>query len=434
MFNFFRLIILILFILTQNLYAADFYKALQDAYLSNPELNAERKNISVSEEDLKISKSEFLPSVTITGTKSEATTKKLTDRDGTDASITDVDTETQTVTIEQKVFQGLGGKADLEKSKIGVNLAKAKLLKKEQEVILSAAEAFTGVILANKKFKINKENLDLLERQVETDQNRLESGIITLADLAQSESSLAGAQAQFINSQNDLVTAKLLYEKIIGPLNDIESLSEDVNIEFDIPTSLQNAIQISKGNNPDLTIAKLEYDQSEKDVKIALSEFSPSATISAKSSKSDDFSSSYDEREQETVSAEISWPIFQGGKNSASLERSKNLQNRKQLLLDNAVRTNETNVASAWSKFQSSDSLLSSVRAQVKAAEIAHEGITVEYETGLGRTTLDVIQSNTILLTARINLANSERNLLLSQLELLKSVGRLNAKYLNIIK
>ena len=104
------------------------------------------------------------------------------------------------------------------------------------------------------------------------------------------------------------------------------------------------------------------------------------------------------------------------------------------MLLDNAVRTNETSVASAWSKFQSSDSLLSSVRAQVTAAEIAHEGITVEYETGLGRTTLDVIQSNTILLTARINLANSERNLLLSQLELLKSVGLLNAKYLNIIK
>ena len=135
MFNSFRIIILILFSSMQNLYAADFYNALQAAYLSNPELNAERENISVSEEDLKISKSEFLPSVTITGTKSEATTKKLTDRDGTNASITDVDTETQTVTIEQTIFQGLGGKADLDKSKIGINLAKAKLLKKEQEVI-----------------------------------------------------------------------------------------------------------------------------------------------------------------------------------------------------------------------------------------------------------------------------------------------------------
>ena len=70
MLNFFKIIFLISFFSIQNLYAADFYKALQDAYLSNPELNAERKNISVSEEDLKISKSEFLPSVTITGTKS----------------------------------------------------------------------------------------------------------------------------------------------------------------------------------------------------------------------------------------------------------------------------------------------------------------------------------------------------------------------------
>ena len=59
MLNFLRIIFLILFFSTQNLYAADFYKALQDAYSSNPELNAERKNISVSEEDLKISKSEF---------------------------------------------------------------------------------------------------------------------------------------------------------------------------------------------------------------------------------------------------------------------------------------------------------------------------------------------------------------------------------------
>ena len=126
--------------------------------------------------------------------------------------------------------------------------------------------------------------------------------------------------------------------------------------------------------------------------------------------------------------------MFKGGKNSASLERSKRLNNRKKLLLDNALRTNETNVASAWSSFQSSESALKSVRSQVNAAEIANEGITVEYETGLGRTTLDVIQSNTILLTSRINLANSERNFFLSQLELLKSVGLLNAKYLKIVK
>ena len=61
---------------------------------------------------------------------------------------------------------------------------------------------------------INLRNINLLERQVETDQARLERGQITLADLAQSESSLAGAKAKFIQAKNETVTAKLFYEKI----------------------------------------------------------------------------------------------------------------------------------------------------------------------------------------------------------------------------
>jgi outer membrane protein len=132
------------------------------------------------------------------------------------------------------------------------------------------------------------------------------------------------------------------------------------------------------------------------------------------------------------MKATISWPIFKGGKNSALLNKSKNLKNRKKLLLDNAIKTNETNVASAWSSLQSSRSLLNSVNAQVKAAEIANEGITVEYESGRGRSTLDVIQSNSILLSSKISLADSERNYLLSQFRLLQSVGLLNSKYLKI--
>ena len=104
----------------------------------------------------------------------------------------------------------------------------------------------------------------------------------------------------------------------------------------------------------------------------------------------------------------------------------------KKLLLDNALKSNDTNVASAWSNFQVSKSLLNSVTSQVKAAEIANEGITVEYESGLGRSTLDVIQSNSILLNAKISLADSERNYLLSQFKLLQSVGYLNSKYLKL--
>ena len=429
-----RIIIILLLVAfyAKNVLAVSLSEALLQAYKNNPELNAERENIQVSKEDLNISKSEFLPTVTLSSSRSKENTEKLTDRSGADSSVTDVSPKTDSITIEQTLFQGFGGVADLEKNKIGLVLAEAKLLKTEQEILYEAIEAYTGLILAKEKVDINRRNVNLLERQVETDQARLGKGKITIADLAQSESSLAGAQAKFIEAKNEKITAKLTYEKVIGPIADANSLNKNLNINFKIPSSLNKAIEISKNNNPELVIAKLEYEQSEKDVAIAKSDLSPSAILSLKSSKTDDLSSTYDERDKETITATISWPVYQGGKNRASLNRSKNLKNRKKLLYENAINNSDTDVASAWSNLQSSKSLLDSVRSQVRAAEIANEGITVEYESGLGRSTLDVIQSNSILLNSEISLANFERNYFLAQFKLLQAVGLLNNNNLKL--
>tara|TARA_B100001093_G_C26742039_1_gene977130 strand:+ start:27 stop:1325 length:1299 start_codon:yes stop_codon:yes gene_type:complete len=426
------LILSVVIFINQNVFAVTLSEALLLAYKNNPELNAERENIQVSKEDLNISRSEFLPTITLSSSKSQQDTKKLTDRTGTNSSITDVDPKTQSIAIEQKLFQGFAGIASMQKSKIGLNLADAKLLKTEQEVLYKAIEAYSGLMFANEKLKINQKNLDLLERQVETDQARLERAQITLADLAQSESSLAGAQAKFIQAKNEMITAKLVYEKTIGPITNVDELNKDSDLNFEIPKNLNKAIEISKNNNPNLIIAKLDYEQSEKDVTISRAELSPSATLSLSSTKTDDLSSSFDEQDKDIAKATISWPMFKGGKNIASLNRSKNLKNRKKLLLDNAIKTNDTDVASAWSSFQLSKSLLNSVVLQVKAAEIANEGITTEYESGLGRSTLDVIQSNSILLTSQISLVESERNYLLSQFKLLQSVGLLKNDYLKL--
>ena len=424
--------ILGIILISQNTFATTLSEALLQAYINNPELNAERENIKVSKEDLNISRSKFLPTVTVSSSRSKENTEKLTNRSGANSSFTDVDPKTQSLIIEQKLFQGFSGIAEMQKSKIGLSLADAKLLKTEQEILYEAVEAYSGLAFALEKLKINERNVSLLERQVETDQARLERAQITLADLAQSESSLAGAQAKFIQAKNETITSKLFYEKIIGPIVSMDNLNKISDLNFVIPENLNKAIEISKKNNPDLIIAKLDYEQSKKDVIIARSDFSPSATLSLSSTKTDDTSSTINERDKEIAKATISWPIFKGGKSSALLNRSKNLQNRKKLLFDNAIKTNDTSVASAWSNLQSSKSLLNSVNSQVKAAEIANEGITVEYESGLGRSTLDVIQSNSILLTAKTILAESERNYLLSQFKLLQLIGLLKNDYIKL--
>ena len=314
---------------------------------------------------------------------------------------------------------------------MGLDLADAKLLKSEQEILFKAVEAFSGMIVANEKFSINERNVGLLERQVETDRIRLDRGEVSVADLAQSESSLAGARAQFSKSKSDLLISKLNYENIIGKINDPKQLQKNSNAIVNIPNTLNEAINLSKQNNPDILIAKLDLEKSEKDLAISESDLKPTASLSLERSYSDDLTSTIDEREKDTLKATLSWPFYSGGKKRSTINKNSNLTTRKRLLLDDAVRTNETNVASAWSSLQSSESFLSSVKVQVRASQIAYEGVTAEYERG-SRNTLDVIQSNALLLSAQISLANSEKNYLMAQYNLLKAVGLLNSQYLNL--
>ena len=194
-------IFLITLFLGENALAETFNVALKRAYDTNPELNAERESLNISEQELKVSISSYLPNVTLEGSRSQEDTDKLTNRDGSNATISDVDPKTKSISITQTLID-FGRGAELAKSKIGIDLAKAKLLKKEQEILYKAADAYTGLISAKEKLVINTANVSLLERQVETDQIRLERGNISLSDVAQSESSLAGARAKLIQAQN----------------------------------------------------------------------------------------------------------------------------------------------------------------------------------------------------------------------------------------
>ena len=423
-------IITLTFIYYNNAFAITLYDALNLTYKNNIQLNAERENIKVSEEDINISKADYKPSLSLSGSKSIEDTNKLTNQSGGDATINDVDPFTTSLKLEQTLLD-YGRNLTLQKNIIGLDLAKAKLVKKEQSILYKAIDAYTDLILSRETLNINIKNLDLLNRQVENDKIRRDRGQITNTDLAQSESSLAGAQAQFVKAKSDLLISKLNYENIIGKINDPNQLQKNSTAIASIPKTLDEAINLSKQNNPDLLISKLDLEKAKKDLAISRSDLKPTASLSLERSYSDDLTSTIDEREKDTFKATVTWPFYSGGKKRSNINKNSNLTTQKRLLLDDVIKTNDTNVASAWSNLQSSESFLNSIKVQVRASQIANEGIAAEYERG-SRNTLDVIQSNALLLSAQISLASSEKNYLMAQYNLLKAVGLLNSKYLNL--
>ena len=403
---------------------------LETAYKNNPRLNAERENLKAIKQNINISRSEFLPSVSVSGRIDSKKNENRTNQSGAALSDTQRQTETKSIEVDQKIFQGFHGFNSLKKSQLEVKRANFQLLNVEQETILNAASSYFDLIHKTKKKNFNIENMDLFERQVESDSSRLQKGEITFTDLAQSESSLAGAKAKLINAETELLTSKIEFERIIGE-DAPKKVVSNYKIEVNLPENLNDALKLSKKNNPKLMIAKLNHEISKKDLSIEKSKLSPSASINYSKSEQKDFSSTVDKSDDESLNATVTWPILSGGKNYSSVKKSQFKLKQSNLNLNDILNSVRTATSNSWSVYKSSGSVLKATKSQVKAAEIANEGITLEYDSGNKRTTLEMIQSRSLLLDAKIANSKAERDFIVSKLKLLSALGNLN---LNSIK
>ena len=411
-----------------SLYSSDsliFY--IEAAYKKNPKLNSERENLKSVKQNINISRSEFLPEISVTGSINNKESTNRTNQSGAILDNTSIDTETKKIEVDQKIFQGFQGYNSFKKSELEVKQANLNLINLEQETIINAVSAYFNLIYTTKNKKFNLANVDLFERQVETDSVRVQKGEITLTDLAQSESSLAGARAKLILADTELTTTKANFERIIR-ISPPEKIVQTDDLKVDLPETLKESLILSDQYNPKLLIAKLDYEISKKNVDIEKAKLSPSASINYSKSEIAELSSTVDNTDQESVKATITWPIIKGGKNYSSIKKSKFKSAQSNLILQDTVNEIKTETANAWSVYQSSESIFKATQAQVEAAEIANEGISLEYDSGSTRTTLDVIQSRSLLLEARIANAKAERDFVVSKFKLLAFVGKLTLK------
>ena len=424
--NLFTIIFLLFF--ATNLHGQDNLKFfIEKALENNLQLNAERKNFESAKQSKNISRSEFLPSVTLSGDQTSTTSTNRINQSGTSLSDSNSDTESKKISVEQKIFSGFKGLNTFKKSELETQKANLSLKKVEQQTILDTTSAYFDLIFKSKNESFNISNVNLFQRQVDSDNARLQKGEITLTDLAQSESSLAGAKANLIKAQTELLSSKTNFERVTREkIPDVNNLNEKVSLI--LPNSLEESLIIANSSNTDLLISNLDYEIAVKELNIEKARLSPSASINYSKSENNDFSSTIDEIDQETVKATITWPIIKGGENISSIKKSSYNKQRYQLILQDTKNRTNTEITNAWSKFQSSKSVLEATKAQLKAAEIANEGISLEYDSGSTRTTLELIQSRSLLLEARIAFARSERDFITSQFELARQLGSLSIK------
>ncbi|MEL0241930.1 MAG: TolC family protein [Pelagibacteraceae bacterium] len=422
----FLILLTITLIFSNKSFSDDLIKTLTSTYLNNKELNSQREKTKAVDETLIQSYAIFKPSISGTISKNDYLNEGQKDGSGSILSDSNLQTEKKSIKVEQKILQGIPTSLA---AKTDVKIARLELKSVEQSVLLKAVDAYTSMLAAEKKLKITEDNLNLSDKQVELDKSRYERGAIKLSDLAQSESSLAGAKAKFIRAKNNLLVNEQNFINIVGykPNN----LKEINGLNLRLPSSLEETLKLSSEKNPNLLIAELNFKKSDYLLKGALEKFAPKASVSFEVSENEDVSSTVSQRDQSHFEAKVEIPLYSGGKNYSFYKEKKALKVSSELEFQDAKNKTKKDATNTWSEYQLKKSELDLARAQLKAAEIAYEGIVQEYESGT-RDTLDVLNSRSLLLDASLNFTDVEQEEILSRFKLLQVTGNLTSLYLEL--
>ncbi len=409
--------------------AETIFEALGEAYKSNPDLQAQRAYLRSVDENVAIARSGYRPSIDLTGSYGGSNIND--DLDPTDRG--SKETSSIGATITQPLFSGLSTYHSVKSADSTVRAEQYNLSNYEQSVFLSASEAYLNVVRDAAIVDLQKSNEKLLQKQLDETIERFNVGELTRTDVAQAKASLSQATANRISAEGDLQVARAVYQQVIGKKP--ENLSEPDNIHEFLPATFERALEYTINNNYQILAAQKALEASEHTVKANYGALMPqvSATASAAQTKNDPRYSGVDDSTINSVEFGVNMtiPLYDAGEDRAKIRQSKynKWQAHEQLL--SAERAAVSDITSYWESMVANDAMIKALQDQVKANEIALDGVRKEEALG-NRTILDVLNAFQTLLDSKVEVVTIRRQYYLSAMQVMQAMGRLTAEDLKL--
>ena len=337
------------------------------------------------------------------------------------------DTLTAQISATWLLYDSGGRQMSRAAAKETVLATRQQLLSVEQSVLLRAVSAYVNILLQGENVELRQNNLRLLQEELRAAQDRFDVGEVTRTDVALAESQVAAARSNLSTAQGGLVSARAEYLSAVG--SEPGTLAGQPRMPA-IPASIEQAQAVAMRTHPDILAAQHQVAAAELAIKAAQSDLGPSVSAGADFSYSDDLgSSSYSE--DTSLSLTLNQPIYRGGSLLASVRRAMATRDASRGNLLNVQRQVLLSVNDAFVRLRVARANLSATAEQVRAAQVAFDGIREEATLG-ARTTLDVLSAEQELLdaaTARIS-ARSEESV--AAYQLLAAQGLLTAERMQL--
>jgi outer membrane protein len=407
-------------------------EALAATYANQPVLQAERAKLRATDETVPTALAGWRPTVVLAGTAGygDGTSRQFLETlGGWEKLSTQRDIASAQATVTQPLYTGGKVQANVNRAKDQVMAERANLMAQEETSFTNVVNAYVGVIEDQDLLTLNINNEQVLKKQLDATNDRFRVGEITRTDVAQAEAALAGAVAQRQTAEGTLATARATFVQVIGyypPANLVEPQPLALPIRAE-----QDAAAMAATNNPNVISAQFNDSSAKDAVDVAFSQLLPQVSLQGQTFDQENAGARSDEATGYQVVAQVSVPLYQGGAEYSAVRQAKQTEQQTSRLVSDAQRTAVQSAVNAWETLVAATAAASSTRSQIRANEVALEGVEREAIVG-SRTTLDVLNAEQALLTSRVTLVQNLAQLVTASYGVASAIGRLTARDLHL--
>lgn len=418
-----------------NANAQSIFEALSETYNTNPTLQAQRAYLRSIDENVAIAKSGYRPNIALTGSYTDGHSN--VDRPnipttGINSAGGDSTQKIYAAKISQPIFNGLSTVNSVKAADSLVRSEQNNLYNVEQNIFLNASSSYLDVARDSAIVELQKNNEKLLKKRLDETIQRFNVGEVTRTDVSQARARHSQAVSDRISSEGNLEASKALYIQLIG--SQPENLQEPRSIRDFLPKTYDDALNIAMINNYSIKQAKHLFDSKDYEVSANTGALLPQVSLDGLASKTksdNEFYTGDVTTDNVEWSANMTIPLYNSGESRAKIRQSKYQKWQAQEVVLEAERSVKSTVSSAWEYMTANDSKIQAIKEQVKANEIALDGVQKEEALG-NRTILDVLDAYQELLNSNVNEVKARRDYYVSGMNLLLSMGKLTARDLNL--
>jgi len=413
-----------------NLQALTLKESVLEALDTNPIVQERLKNFNETQQDLEITKSEWLPSLDYRATFGRNEAGNLKDETNESSYNHNVIDEgynhyTQSLKLTQNIFNGFSTTHKIDYQKARILGAAHHYLENANDIAFQMVGAYLDVVRSYQLLQNAKDNVVINEKIYKDVQSLYDQGLTTKSEMTKIYASLSLAKSNLVVQKNNSVDKEFRFKRLLGRDADISSFTLPA-LNYAMPESKERATMYAIQNNPSILVSNFNIKGAQALYKEKKSKFYPTVDLEVEQvfndvNRRNNFDMPDDRLKAYVV---LSWNLYKGGAHTADVQKSKSTINKEVELQRDLKRQTIEGLELSWSAYEMLGQQLEELYKYYEYSQETLDSYQSEYEMGR-RTLLDLLSAQNDLVNSKSQIINAQMDKLFAQYRILDAMGLL---------